>query len=304
MSGPSGSYLENKLRSLRGPGAGALPAQGYPSAQGAGYPSLNTVSSGLGYSARLDSVQPSFVNRDYSAQPFGAPTSNSYQPPVVSTAPIRITSNTLPTSTLGANYAPASTYTPATVYGSPVTTTAGNGQYSGSYGGVLKPGYPSTEQPLRSADSYELKANPAIYSLMGYFSQQHTSPGQHSQLPVGPGMNAEDFKRLINVDHNHSIMEKLKGAILNITDDIDVGQSSGLQDTVRLLREKLPREKDATAKLEKECVEDLLQDEQHKQELVRQIQEKEAGMRSLGDNLAVLESHLREVAAFDAPGRD
>ncbi len=294
MSGQNSSYLENKLRSLRGPTTAASPAQGYTLAQTAGYPTLNTVSSSLGYTARLDSMQPSFVNRDYSA-----PATSSYQPPVVSTAPIRITSNTLPPAT---NYPPSTTYSPAPVYSSPNSFTQANPQYLTRFDGGIKSAYQAPE-PVRTTDSYELKANPAIYSLMGYFSQHNSNSGQNSHLPVGPGMGAEDFKRLISVDHSNSIMEKLKGAILNITEDLDLGHSTGLQDAVRTLREKLPREKDNTAKLEKACIEDLMQEEQRRQELIRQIQEKESNMRSLGDNQAILEKNSREVAALDSPGR-
>lgn len=300
MSGQNSSYLENKLRSLRGPSTGVAPAQGYTATQNAGYPTINTVSSGLGYTTRLDSAQPSFVNRDYAAQTYAAPLASTYQPPVLSTAPIRITSSGISSGSYGNTYAPG-TYTPAPVYASPTGLVAGTGQYSGSLDSMLKPAYRAPE-PVRATDNYELKANPAIYSMMGYVSQQNAGPAPYSQLHVGPGLGAEDYRRLISVDHEHSIMEKLKGAILNITEDLDMGQSSGLQDAINTLREKLPREKENAVKLEKACVDDLLQDEQKKQELVRQIQEKETGMRSLGDNLAILEKNFREVAAVDSPG--
>lgn len=291
MSGTGNSYLENKLKSLRGNNPQSSTIRSYSPSPYQGTTLGNTVSSSLGYTTKMDTFQPTFVNRDSSVK-YQSVATPSFEPQVRSVSPIRIASTYQPTSTLQqtSSYNPIQVNYPSNYYGSSNPVTSQPVAYNS------KPIYSA---PLSSSN--ELKANPAIYSLMGYTPQVSSNGYAANSQPVSytPTHSADDYRRMISSGGDAAVMDKLKGAILGITEDLSGGNTSALQDAIRGLRERLPREKETYANLENNSIDDLMTEERKKQELIQKIQEKEQGLRNLENNFHELERGLREVCSTE-----
>lgn len=272
----SSSYLDNKLKSLRGGGAPLSGASIRSTSPGiaARYPTLDTVSTNLSFGGGHTTFQPSFVNKD-----------NYF--------PVQITGSSSPrrSPVLGSNYIseqrPLSSYTRERSYEpirapSPLRSIA-----TPSYGDV---------QPK----SYELKANPEIYSLTSYGSPAIATTNNYtSSAPVSytPSYALGDLKRLISPTEDANIMNNMRNELLKL--DVDHFQAGGLNatpDEIRSLRERLPLERQTSERLEKNMVDQLLEDDAKRQALAQKLAERDSHLRQVAAESGAMERDLRQVA--------
>jgi len=273
-----GSYLDNKLRSLRGggtttPGVIRSASPGLITRTTPVYPTMNTVSSGISIGRPYDTIQPTFVNRE----------------PLLSTIPVRSAS---PRVVEGERRVPLLITNPA----SPPTPIAG---YPLSTPSPTVNNYSSPLlAPVLNSPSFELRANPNIYTLTG--TPAPAGPGGYQPLSpaiITPSYEPADLRRLVTPAEDQHIKNKLKQDIYNITDTMTSGDIQSLHDSIHGLRDKLPMERSNSERMERNLVEQLMEDDLKRQNLAQKMQEKDLALRQATDQATALERVLREVGA-------
>lgn len=271
----SSSYLDNKLKSLRGGGAPVSGATIRSTSPGvaARYPTFDTVSTNLSFTGARTTFQPSFVNKD-----------NYF--------PVQIGGNSSPrrSPVLGSNYVSESR---------PIGTYTRERSYE-----PIRPSSPLRSIPKQTygdvpSKTYELKANPEIYSLTGFNGPTVTTTGSYSSnapIPYTSSFSLGDIQRLISPVEEANIMNNMRNELLKL--DVDHFQSGTLNATpeeIRSLKERVPMERQTTARLEKNMVDQLLEDDSKRQLLTQKITELDSRMRQVGADSSVLEKELRQV---------
>lgn len=261
------SYLDNKLKSLRGGGAPVQAATIRTTSPGvtARYPQLDTVSSNMSFPGGHSTFQPTFVNKE---RYFPVQMAGKESPRL---SPV-----------LGATYAsqsrPLDSYSREKTY-EPIRRAS----------------------PLRavSTPSYELKANPEIYSLAG-LSTPSTNATYTGLAPTTytPSYALGDMKRLLSPHEESAIMNNMRNELMKLNvDDFQGGSLAASQDEIRSLRERLPMERQTTARLEKNMVEQLLEDDAKRQALAQKLAERDAQMRQLTAESSQMERDVRQVGS-------
>lgn len=274
------SYLDNKLRSLRGGGpslGSTMGRQASPSPVN-GYATMNTMSTNMSFADGRNTFQPSFVNKD---QYF----------------PIRVTgeestrrSPSIQT-TYKAEATPVSWATPRKSFEPARVSTPGRATLASDYDSA-------------PSNTYELKADPSIYKILGTgvpsMTQTYTPAAQtyssQSYLPT-------DFMSLMSPQEESNIMNILRNEMLNFnTDELHLGSISSTQESIKSLRERLPLDRSATQRLDKTMVEQLLEEEATRKALTQKVMERESEMKRLGDDSNLLERDVRAVGLDNLGG--
>jgi hypothetical protein len=274
----SSSYLDNKLKSLRGASGPVTGGTIRASSPGiaARYPTLDTVSTQMSFGGGQTTFQPSFVNREsYFPVQIGDRGAARRSPVIGST--YQTESRPL------ASYSREKSYEPIRT-SSPMRSIA------------------TTNYTAMPAKNYELKANPEIYSLAGYSSP--ASPVDNYTAPVTsayqPSFSGSDLKRLISPHEESAILNNMKNEMMKF--DVDHFQTGGLgatQEEVRSLKERLPLERQTTQRLENTMIEQLLEEDVKRQTLTQKLMERDSQLRQLTSESTSLEKEVRLVGLSD-----
>lgn len=286
--GERGSYLTNKLNSLRGNRS--------PS------PIMNTVSSNMTIGRGYESIQPSFANRDLG---------NTYQPITIRsdslrrTTPTRIVSGSppraaIPLDTTPYYSVPQTSYEPLRASPPRYIAPVQNPITSASYQTRATP--PSVLRAPPSP-SYEIKASPHIYQLtgtsdpLGTYKPSATPIGTYTAFPVS-SFQQDDLRRLLRPQDDQDIRNRLKSDLYNLSETLTANDISSLQDSIRSLRDRLPQERANTEMLEKNLVQYLIEEDSKRAALAQKILQKEGEYRIVAEQHSALDRQLRDVGAF------